>query len=128
MLVLKRNKERKMLQANKTRAEVETQIDVFVSVLSEYCNRLNINKDIYSLVFTVERGAKNARIVRAEKWGDKEPTSRSVHCFVRLEDGAILKGSWKAPVKNPVRGSIFAADCDIGEGRAVNQYGCAYLR
>jgi hypothetical protein len=117
-----------MSEAIHTRAEVETQLDVFVSVLSAYCNRLNINKDIYSLVFTVERGAKNARIVRAEKWGDKEPTNRCVHCFVRLEDGAILKGSWKAPVKNPVRGSIFAADCDIGEDRAVNQYGCAYLR
>jgi hypothetical protein len=134
MLALKRNiakaKEHKMTQATatKTRAEVETQIDIFVAVLSAYCNAVNPNKKLYSIVISVERGAKSARIVRAEQWGDKEPSSRSVHCFVRLEDGAILKGSWKAPVKNPVRGSIFADECDIGEGRALNKYGCAYLR
>jgi hypothetical protein len=123
MLALKRNiakaKERKMTQETKTRAEVETQIDIFVAALSAYCNAVNPNKKLYSIVISVERGAKNARIVRAEQWGDKEPSSRSVHCFVRLEE---------APVKNPVRGSIFADECDIGEDRAVNQYGCAYLR
>lgn len=117
-----------MPQATKTRAEIEAQLEIFVAALEAHCNATNINANIYSYVITVERGAKNARIVRAEKWGDKEPTSRGVHCFVRLEDGAILKGSWKAPVKNPVRGSIFADDCDIGEGRALTQYGCAYLR
>jgi hypothetical protein len=129
MPALKRNAEGvKMLEA-RTRAEVETQIEIFVAALTQYCNAKNINKKIYSIVFSVERGPKNARIVRAEKWGDKEPSSRSVHCFVRLEDGAILKSSgWKAPAKNPVRGSIFAEDCDIGEGRALGEFGCAYLR
>lgn len=117
-----------MTQALKTRAEVEAQIEIFVAALTEYCNALNMNKGIYKLVFSVERGAKNARIVRREQWGDNEPKNGSVQCFVRLEDGAILKGSWKAPVKNPVRGSIFAENCDIGEGRAMGQYGCNYLR
>ena len=117
-----------MTQETKTRAQIEAQLEIFVAALSEYCNGLNINKKSYDIVFSVERGAKSARIVRAEQRGDQDPFSRSVHCFVRLEDGAILKGSWKAPVKNPVRGSIFAENCDIGEGRALGQYGCAYLR
>jgi hypothetical protein len=128
MLALKRNGERKMTQETKTRAQIEAQLEIFVAALSEYCNGLNINKKSYDIVFSVERGAKNARIVRAEQRGDRDPFSRSVHCFVRLEDGAILKGSWKAPVKNPVRGSIFAENFDIGEGRALGQYGCNYLR
>jgi hypothetical protein len=128
MLSLKRNEERKMTQVTKTLAEVEAQIEIFVAAMTEYCNEKNICKHIYTYVLSVERGAKNARIVRAEKWGDKEPTNRSVLCFVRLEDGAILKGSWKAPVKNPVRGSIFAEGCDIGEGRAMGQHGCNYIR
>ncbi len=118
-----------MTQDIKTRAQIEAQLEIFVATLSAYCNAKNINSDIYTLVFVVERGAKNARIVRREKWGDKEPTNGSVHCFVRLEDGFILKAAgYKAPAKNGVRGSIFTEDCDIGEGRAVNQYGCAYLR
>jgi hypothetical protein len=48
--------------------------------------------------FTVEMGRKNARIVQ------QDPRSsypqRMVYCFVRIEDGAILKAaSWKAPAK-----------------------------
>jgi hypothetical protein len=116
-----------MTQTTKTRAEVEARLALFVAAVTEYVNQQNQNADIYSYVFTVERGAKNARIVRAEQWGDKEPTSRCVYCFVRLEDGAILKGSWKAPVKNPERGNIFNENFDIGEGRALNMHSCAYL-
>ena len=117
-----------MTQAIKTRAEVEARLALFVEAVTEYVNKQNICAHIYSYVFEVQRGAKNARIVRLEKWGDKEPTNGSAYCFVRLDDGAILKGSWKAPVKNPERGSIFAENFDIGEGRALTQYGCAYLR
>jgi hypothetical protein len=113
----------------KTREEIDARITLFVEALSKYCNEKNICAHIYSYVFEVQIGPKNARIVRKEKWPEKEPTAGSVHCFIRLEDGAILKaGGWKAPAKNPVRGSIFAEGFDIGEGRAVNNYGCTYLR
>ena len=49
----------------------------------------------------------------------------TVHTFVNMENGDILKGSWKAPVKNGVRGNIFADD--IGAS-CVNEYGTVYLK
>lgn len=48
-----------------------------------------------------EAGPKNVRIVK------NDTVSRSVYCFVRIEDGAILKADgWKKPAKG-VRGSIY---------------------
>lgn len=67
---------------------------------------------------TFEMGAKNARIVVSEYKG----THRSAFCFVRLEDGAILKtAGWKAPAKG-VRGNIANGAADVGP------YGAAYAR
>lgn len=67
---------------------------------------------------TVEPGSKNVRIVSSGL------ANRSVHCFVRIEDGAILKAAgWKAPAKH-ARGSIF-----VNQGQdAVGVYGANYLR
>ena len=66
------------------------------------------------LVF--ERGAKNARIIGTIAG------QRSVFCFVRLEDGAILKAAgWRAPAKH-ARGNIANGAADVGP------YGPAYLR
>ncbi len=40
----------------------------------------------------------------------KVDNQTSVYCFVRAQDGAILKAAtWKAPALNYVRGSIFDA-------------------
>ena len=49
----------------------------------------------------------------------------TVHTFVNMENGDILKGSWKAPVKNGVRGNIFADDIGVS---CVNEYGTVYLK
>ena len=51
--------------------------------------------------FSVEMGRKNARIVQTPiTHGKVVCNSRSVYCFVRIEDGAILKSaSWKTPAK-----------------------------
>lgn len=49
----------------------------------------------------------------------------SVHCFVDKEDGSILKGSWKAPVKNGIRGNIWADDFGIS---ALTPYGVAPVK
>ena len=63
---------------------------------------------------------KYARIVKTTRPG----TSRSVHCFVNLENGDILKAaSWKAPARH-ARGNIF----DSNRLQAVGAYGANYLR
>jgi hypothetical protein len=111
-----------------TRPDVLGRIAEFNVVLAAYCNEKNINKALYTLVITPEVGKKFARIVRRESWNGGEPTNGSVHCFIDLSNGDILKAaSFKVPAKG-VRGNIFAEDFDIGIGRAVGEFGAAYLR
>lgn len=61
---------------------------------------------------------------------DQDGSSRSVHSFVDMDNGDIVKGSWKAPIRDKsgklaVRGNIWADD--IGESK-ITQYGPKYLR
>ena len=67
-------------------------------------------------------GKKYARIVK----NDGLNGSRSVHTFVNMTNGDILKsGGWKAPAPNGVRGNIFAND--LGADR-INEFGANYLK
>lgn len=109
---------------------IDEAIDAFVqtaaAVTTEYVNQHF--KNLEPCVFSVEKGPKYARIVRADSG------SGSVHCFVRLADGAILKAAgWKAPYigkggpnsPSTVRGSIYADD----HGRsALTPYGVVARR
>ena len=53
-----------------------------------------LNRRFSDYEFSCELGRKNARIVKADRG------QRQVYCFVRIEDGAILKSaSWKTPAK-----------------------------
>ena len=71
---------------------------------------------------SVTYGKKYARIVK----NDQLSGSRSVHTFVNMLNGDILKaGGWSAPQKNGVRGNIFADD--LGANR-VNEHGANYLK
>ena len=75
-------------------------------------------------------GKKYAKVVTNNRHfvdGDRgvEYGQSTVHTFVNMENGDILKGSWMAPVKNGVRGNIFADD--IGAS-CVNEYGTVYLK
>ncbi len=66
-------------------------------------------------------GKRYLRIVSSDDHG-----SRYVYCFVDTTTGAICKaGGWKAPARNPVRGSIFADDFGAS---CVNWHGTVYLR
>lgn len=69
-------------------------------------------------VLTAVKGRVYTKIVRTCNHG-----GRSVFCFVRNADGAILKAAgWKAPAKH-ARGSIY-----VNNGRdAVGPYGANYL-
>ena len=65
---------------------------------------------------------KYAKIVKE----DANPGGQTmVHSFVNLNNGDILKGNWNAPVKNGVRGNIFADD--IGAS-VVTEHGPMYLK
>jgi hypothetical protein len=67
---------------------------------------------------TIEKGRKYARIVA------NHSNQRMVYCFVRLENGDILKSAtWRAPAKH-ARGNIFAVN-PLG---GLSQYGATYLR
>ena len=70
----------------------------------------------------VEYGKKYARVIHQDANGGP---SRSVHTFVNMINGDILKsGSWKAPAPNGVRGNIF--ENDFGAS-VVNEYGASYI-
>ena len=112
----------------RTQAEVLNRIDLFCIALQAFCN--SRGKELpYSYVITSEVGKKNVRIVRRELWpNSEEPQHGSVHCFIDLATGNILKADgWKRPAPQ-VRGSIFKEDFDIGPGKAVGEFGAAYLR
>ena len=71
----------------------------------------------------VEYGQKYARVIHQDASSDRG--SRSVHTFVNMINGDILKsGSWKAPAPNGVRGNIFAEDFGAS---VVNEYGASYI-
>ena len=80
---------------------------------------------------TVDYGRRYAKIVKVGRDYDSDgkevirERDRSVHSFVDMGNGDILKGSWNAPVKNGVRGNIFSDDC----GKSViTEHGPKYLR
>ena len=72
--------------------------------------------------FRADLGNKYARVIKVDQLNG----SRSVHTFVNMDNGDILKsGGWKAPAPNGVRGNIYADD--LGADR-VNEHGANYLR
>ncbi len=70
---------------------------------------------------TSKIGKRYAKIIRTRVAGD----GGSVHCFVDMTNGDVLRAaSWKAPAKH-ARGNIF----DEHDGlKNMNEYGPAYLR
>ena len=72
--------------------------------------------------FRADLGNKYARVIKVDQLNG----GRSVHTFVNMDNGDILKsGGWKAPAPNGVRGNIF--DTDLGAS-VVNEHGANYLR
>ncbi len=99
----------------------------FKAALIKYVNLVQqMNKDYTQkhypnnapTMITIDVGTRYVRVVK--NYG----ISRSVHSFVDITNGNILKGSWKAPVKNGVRGNIFNEN--ISE--VINHHGPNYLR
>ena len=73
------------------------------------------------VVFSQTAGKRYVKVIR----GDVSGGQRSVHCFVEVVTGNVLKAAgWKAPAKH-ARGNIF--DEHNGLNR-MNEYGPEYLR
>ena len=105
--------------------DVQVQLEKYMAMVQE-------KNDVYYQVngfihsdpdhISADYGKKYARIVK----NDQLSGSRSVHTFVNMLNGDILKaGGWKAPQPNGVRGNIFADD--LGADR-VNEHGANYLK
>ena len=76
---------------------------------------------IYYDSISVKRGRRYAKVIKTERLGE----GRSVHSFVDLTNGDILKAaSWKAPAKH-ARGSVYEVDGLKTAG--VSPYGVRYL-
>ena len=105
--------------------DVQDRINGYVEMvqgkMNDYWNLMNYTHDAPHNIY-VEYGKKYARVVHADASGP----SRSVHTFVNMINGDILKsGGWKAPAPNGVRGNIF--ENDFGAS-VVNEFGASYLK
>ena len=109
-----------------------TECDNGKSRLEMYMDMLQWKMDEYFKVnsftfsdppkFRADLGNKYARVIKVDQLNG----GRSVHTFVNMDNGDILKsGGWKAPAPNGVRGNIF--DTDLGAS-VVNEQGANYLR
>ena len=118
--------------ANFKAINVPTDCDGGKSRLEMYMDMLQWKMDEYFKVngftfsdppkFRADLGNKYARVIKVDQLNG----GRSVHTFVNMDNGDILKsGSWKAPAPNGARGNIF--ETDLGES-VVNEHGANYLR
>ena len=104
--------------------DMQDRLNQYMAMVQEKNNYYwKINEFTFSNPPTVEAmyGKKYARVIKVDDLNG----SRSVHTFVNMENGDILKGGWNAPVKNGVRGNIFADD--IGAS-VVTEHGPMYLK
>ena len=93
-----------------TQQDFQTALDRFLALTNKKSND-NYAKNLPSLLntehqeefFAKEPGSKFIKIVRG-----KNGKAKSVHCFIRIADGAIMKAaSFNAPAQNFSRGNIF---------------------
>jgi len=70
-----------------------------ITRIEEFVTKLNAKFDNYH--FAAMKGKKNVRITRQNVYnGQADERSKSAYCFIRLEDGAVLKcDGWKGPAK-----------------------------
>ena len=104
--------------------DMQVRLDQYVAVVQDKINNYWALMDFtFAMpnVVTVAYGKKYAKVVSVDQLNG----SRSVHTFVNMENGDILKGGWNAPVKNGVRGNIFSDDLGAS---VVSEHGPMYLK
>jgi hypothetical protein len=99
-------------------------IEEFLAVAQDVCDKhmeAHFPNNPRAVLSIDPKGRKYAKIVREDEGGG----GGSVHCFVEIATGNILKAaSWKAPAKH-ARGNINDED---GGRSALGPYGAVYLR
>ena len=109
--------------------DVQVRLEQYVGMIqqkqADYFEAMNFTFSAPPTI-TVDYGKKYAKVVK----NDGLNGSRSVHSFIDMSNGDIIKGNWKSPVRTKakglaIRGNIFADD--LGSDR-VNEHGPYYLR
>ena len=108
--------------------DVQVRLDEYVVMIqqkqTDYFEAMNFTFSAPPTI-VVDYGKKYAKVVKLDNLNG----ARSVHSFINMSNGDILKGNWKTPVRTKnglaIRGNIFADD--LGADR-VNEHGPYYLR
>jgi len=76
--------------------------------ISNYWTSMNFTHNDAPLVMVENVGKRYAKLAIFEKSpANTGPlVAKSVYCFYDIANGDLLKGSWKAPVANGVRGNV----------------------
>ena len=94
--------------------------------ISDYWTRMDFTHNDAPLVMVESIGKRYAKLAVFEKTPAKTGplVARSVYCFYDMSNGNLLKGSWKAPVANGVRGNV--KEIDVLD--KFTEHGPKYLR
>lgn len=79
--------------------------------MEKYWKQQNFTHNVAPRCMLVSVGGRYAKLGHFEQYvvtegGDKQYKCTSVYCFVDILTGDLLKGTWRAPVKNGVRGNL----------------------
>lgn len=91
--------------------------------IEAYWKRTGLTHAKPSKVFVHSVGKRYAKLVVYRESEGKFEASL-VYCFYDIKTGDLLKGSWKAPVANGIRGNV--NDKNVMD--KFSEYGPAYLR
>jgi len=98
--------------------DYETALDTFTSYILEIQSPQP--KGFPAPSITIERGRKYDRVVLTNP-------HKSAFCFIRKDDGAVLKcDGYKRPAKH-ARGTIFTSDGRPSDEYGISEYGPHYL-
>jgi hypothetical protein len=94
--------------------------------ISDYWTKNNFTFNDAPLVMVESVGKRYAKLAVCEKMPHKTGPlkAKSVYCFYDFTNGDLLKGSWKAPVANGVRGNV--KDPNVLDN--FTEHGPKYLR
>jgi hypothetical protein len=116
-------REAKVNQEVAVRNRLDKYVDTVQQMQEDYFKVMNFTFSAPPSVICQIK-TKYAKIVKVDGLNG----SSSVHSFVDLSNGNILKGNWKAPIRTKkglaIRGNIFAPDVSM----YVNEHGPHYLR